>query len=344
MASGKVLGDHVSDLNRALQRTLQAMRTEDGEDRFRNWTIAQQKQIEADLIDASTFVDNADAMFTGKEDLGQLTERELRDKSESVRELSRKCSILHSTMEREPKHQPAAMSEKAKVSDAICCGAEHGVPGMTDLMEKFGVMMLGYVRPMCETSPLVDLKKLEFRSICTNQGAAVDRLNEMSQMANYLKDILTSVATTRAKRLEGQAELEACANQAKDKLIALAPRIIKHGLREHVQHSSANSKRFMWFDMGLLETIHAECETTRDRITEELVFRRLKAGIGLPCHGTSEPPNSPMSTASFVDLPLPDPLCPAPADEPRMPQPRRPQSELEAMIEQQKREMRKNKY
>ena len=96
--------------------------------------------------------------------------------------------------------------------------------------------------------------------------------------------------------------------------------------------------------MDLLETIHAECETTRDRITEELVFRRLKAGIGLPCHGMSEPPNSPMSTASFVDLPLPDPLCPAPAEEPRMPQPRRPQSELEAMIEQQKREMRKNKY
>ena len=99
MASGKVLSDHVSGLNKALQQTLQAMRTEDGQDRFRNWTIAQQKQIEADLIHASTILDNADAMFTGKEDLSQLTEKELRERSESVRELSRKCSILHSTME-----------------------------------------------------------------------------------------------------------------------------------------------------------------------------------------------------------------------------------------------------
>jgi len=353
------LEKHVSGLENALDATLTVMNNEDKEDKFRDWTFSQQENIESSLQQASKVVYEADAMFTGKEDLSQLTEEKLREKAAYVRELSRKCSILSSDLTRSEQEKPESKQAKPArqrpvqqlgelhreylvrfktwesqirieskqdqpshekndalpwfrsyvheptTEDVLKNAVGCQIPGVNEDLQSFFSMVSAdeYVYHEDGCNPDIDL--LQYESIWSDNGSAAGRLDEMASLAHNLGHILSDVSSTRRKRLAEQQELEKRAMRSKGQLEELALLLNKHALRFHIGHSDKRmkvlSKKFAGFHIGQLEKIHSECEMTRDRITEELVFRRLKSGIGLPMSTPSlHLPNSPHSTTSYV--------------------------------------------
>ena len=304
----------MSALSTAWQDTLIGLNMEDRDDKLRDWNMEKQEQVEKGLQLASEFLHAQNAICTGTDDLSQFSDEELRKKAEKNREFSRKCLgfQLHLQNSEMSNHSTECVVKDALLNMERNCK----IPGITAIISSFHAMMSNdtdhwdgvyTANTKAVLSPDIDqIQDYVNMSRRLKSSTALGKLELMADMAHNLGDAFSAIAAFRKKRLEDQTALKERALQSEHRLAEMAPLISEHALRIFVsRHTSRvyvqDSKGFDWagFSICQLEKIHSDCEMTRDRFTEELAFRRLKSGIGLPMSkGSLHLPNSPQSTMS----------------------------------------------